>query len=38
MYIFSAMTSFLQYLGNADHVQEVVFWMMGSLGRSDWIG
>jgi len=35
-YIFSAMTSFLQYLGDADQVQGVVFWMMGSLGRSDW--
>ena len=36
MYLFSAMTSFLQYVGNADQVQEVVFWMMGSLGRSSW--
>ena len=35
-YIFSALTSFLQYMGNADQVQGVVFWMMGSLGRSDW--
>jgi iron complex transport system permease protein len=36
MYLFSALTSFLQYAGDADHVHEVVFWMMGSLGRSSW--
>ncbi len=36
MYLFSAMTSFLQYVGRAEQVQEVVFWMMGSLGRSSW--
>ena len=36
MYLFDAMTSFLQYLGRAEQVQEVVFWMMGSLGRSSW--
>ena len=36
MYLFSAMTSFLQYVGKAEQVQEVVFWMMGSLGRSSW--
>ena len=36
MYLFSAMTSFLQYVGDAEQVQEVVFWMMGSLGRSSW--
>ena len=36
MYIFSAMTSFMQYMGDAEQVQGVVFWMMGSLGRSDW--
>ncbi|MDD2835752.1 MAG: iron ABC transporter permease [Methanothrix sp.] len=36
MYLFSAMTSFLQYVGQAEQVQEVVFWMMGSLGRSSW--
>ncbi|HNX10315.1 MAG TPA: iron ABC transporter permease, partial [Methanothrix sp.] len=29
MYLFSAMTSFLQYIGHAEQVQEVVFWMMG---------
>jgi iron complex transport system permease protein len=36
MYLFSALTSFLQYVGKSDQVQEVVFWMMGSLGRSSW--
>jgi iron complex transport system permease protein len=36
MYLFSAMTSFLQYVGHAEQVQEVVFWMMGSLGRASW--
>ncbi|MBN1235822.1 MAG: iron ABC transporter permease [Methanotrichaceae archaeon] len=36
MYLFSALTSFLQYVGRAEQVQEVVFWMMGSLGRSSW--
>jgi iron complex transport system permease protein len=35
-YFFSAMTSFIQYVGKAEQVQEVVFWMMGSLGRSSW--
>jgi len=36
MYLFSAMTSLLQYVGKSEQVQEVVFWMMGSLGRSSW--
>lgn len=36
MYLFSAMTSFLQYLGDSEDVQAVVFWMFGSLGRSTW--
>jgi iron complex transport system permease protein len=36
MYLFSAMTSFLQYVGKSEQVQEVVFWTMGSLGRSTW--
>ena len=36
MYLFSAMTSFLQYVGHAEQVHEVVFWSMGSLGRSSW--
>ncbi len=36
MYLFSAVTSLLQYLGTADKVQEVVFWMFGSLDKSTW--
>jgi len=36
MYLFSALTSLLQYTGTSDKVHEVVFWMMGSLGRSSW--
>ncbi|MFB3765945.1 MAG: FecCD family ABC transporter permease [Methanotrichaceae archaeon] len=36
MYLFSAMTSFLQYVGDAEQVHEVVFWMMGSLGKASW--
>ena len=36
MYLFSAVTSLLQYLGTADKVQEVVFWMFGSLDKSSW--
>ena len=34
MYLFQAMTSFLQYVGQSEQVAEMVFWMMGSLGRS----
>lgn len=36
MYLFSAMTSFLQYIGSSEDVHAVVFWMLGSLGRSTW--
>ncbi|NMC10432.1 MAG: iron ABC transporter permease [Methanothrix sp.] len=36
MYLFSALTSLLQYSGRSEQVHEVVFWMMGSLGRSSW--
>lgn len=36
MYLFSALTSFLQYIGRAEDVHAVVFWMFGSLGRSTW--
>lgn len=36
MYLFSALTSLLQYGGKSEEVHEVVFWMMGSLGRSSW--
>ena len=37
MYLFSAMTSLLQYIGSADEVQEVVFWMFGSSERASWM-
>lgn len=36
MYLFSAMTSFLQYIGTVDQLQEVVFWTFGSLQRTSW--
>jgi len=35
-YLFGALTSFLQYVGTADAVQQVVFWTLGSLGRANW--
>lgn len=35
-YLFGALTSFLQYIGTADALQQVVFWTMGSLGRANW--
>jgi len=35
-YLFGALTSFLQYIGTADAVQQVVFWTLGSLGRANW--
>lgn len=35
-YLFGALTSFLQYVGTADALQQVVFWTMGSLGRANW--
>lgn len=36
MYLFSAMTSFLQYIGTIDQLGEVVFWTFGSLQRTSW--
>jgi len=36
MYLFSAMTSLLQYVASAEEVQEVVFWMFGSSERASW--
>lgn len=36
MYLFSAITSLLQYLGTSEELQQIVFWMFGSLGRTDW--
>lgn len=36
MYLFSAITSLLQYLGTSEELQQIVFWMFGSLGRTGW--
>jgi len=36
-YLFGALTSFLQYIGTADALQQVIFWTMGSLGRANWV-
>jgi len=36
-YLFGAMTSFIQYIGTADALQQVVFWTMGSLGKANWL-
>ncbi|WP_199563419.1 MULTISPECIES: iron ABC transporter permease [unclassified Oceanispirochaeta] len=37
MYLFSSMTSFLQYIATAEQLSAVVFWMMGSLSGSSWL-
>lgn len=37
MYLFGAITSFLQYTGSTEQLQEVVFWMFGSLQRTSWL-
>ena len=36
MYLFSAMTTILQYFGEAEAVKEAVFWMVGDLNRASW--
>jgi iron complex transport system permease protein len=36
MYLFSACTTLLQYFADPDAVKEVVFWMVGSLGKATW--
>ncbi len=36
MYLFGAMTTILQYFGEAEAVKEAVFWMVGDLNRSSW--
>ncbi|MCK4269910.1 MAG: iron ABC transporter permease [Methanogenium sp.] len=36
MYLFSAVTSLLQYIGTAEMNQAVVFWMFGSMDKSSW--
>lgn len=37
MYLFSAITSFLQYTGTTEQLQAVVFWMFGSLQETSWL-
>jgi len=37
MYLWSGMTSFLQYIGEAHAVQEALFWMFGDLTRATWL-
>ena len=36
MFLLDAVTSFTQYLGTAEQVQAVVFWMMGSVSVASW--
>ena len=36
MYLFSAMTTILQYFGEAEAVKEAIFWAVGDLDRSSW--
>jgi iron complex transport system permease protein len=36
MYLFSSLTSVLQYIGRREDVHAVVFWLMGSLNGSRW--
>lgn len=36
-YLFGSLTSFLQFIGTSDALQQVMFWMMGSLGRANWV-
>lgn len=36
-YLFSALTSLIQYFGTEEQVAAIVFWMFGDLGKADWI-
>ncbi len=36
MYLFGAMTTILQYFGEAEALKEAVFWMVGDLNRASW--
>jgi len=36
MYLFAAMTTILQYFGEAEAVKEAIFWTVGDLDRSTW--
>ena len=33
---FSALLTFMEYISSENQLQQIVFWMMGSLGRSSW--
>ncbi|HDR73384.1 MAG TPA: iron ABC transporter permease [Methanoculleus sp.] len=37
MYLFSAITALLQYFSSAEQLQEVVFWVFGSVDKSSWL-
>ncbi|MFH1153886.1 MAG: iron ABC transporter permease [Pseudomonadota bacterium] len=36
MFLFSSLTSMLQYLGTREQVYEIVFWFFGSLSKAGW--
>ncbi|WP_028316269.1 FecCD family ABC transporter permease [Desulfatibacillum aliphaticivorans] len=36
MFLFSSLTSFVQYTGTMEEVQDVVFWFFGSLSKAGW--
>ena len=36
MYLFAAMTTILQYFGEAEAIKEAVFWTIGDLDRASW--
>jgi len=37
MFLFSALTSFLQYTGTTEEIAAVVFWLMGDLSKATWL-
>ncbi|MFA6011731.1 MAG: iron ABC transporter permease [Desulfobacteraceae bacterium] len=37
MFLFSALTSFFQYMGTMEQVSEIVFWFFGSLSKAGWM-
>lgn len=37
MFLFSAATSLLQYMGTTEEVTAVVFWLMGDLSKTSWL-
>ncbi|MEO9902946.1 iron ABC transporter permease [Nisaea sp.] len=36
MFAFNALLTMLQYMASADQLQELIFWMMGSLSKASW--